>query len=138
MCGERQAKPQLAGKWQLDGARTKAANLSGWGEGVSLKWEGSRVVIVTVRLLEASPARSTMEYALDGETLVVSTTAPPRGGGNPVTNKLYYKRGASSPCPDRLRSIAAQNSHGFDPAGPARWLPGSQQRGRKDECRDGA
>jgi hypothetical protein len=126
----------LAGKWQLDAAKTKAANVAGFGEGmfmpnpvtlafdgdvltlsidspkgprttsykldgteqpegngtVSAKREGAKVVLVTVRQTPAGQVRSITEYSQEGGALVVSTTAPPRGGGKPVTSKLIYNR----------------------------------------------
>ena len=128
----------LAGKWELDAAKTKAANVEGFGQGMILpspvtlvlegnvltltiespkgartttykldgkeqpapegdgtvtgKREGARIILLTVRQRETGEFRSTAEYSQDGDALVVSTTAPPRGGGNPVTSTLIYKR----------------------------------------------
>ena len=128
----------LAGKWELDAAKTKAANVEGFGQGmilpspvtlafegnvltltiespkgarttnykldgkeqpapegdgtVTAKREGAKIVLVTVRQLPMVQFKSIAEYSQDGDALVVSTTAPPRGGGNPVTSKLIYKR----------------------------------------------
>jgi hypothetical protein len=31
-------------------------------------------------------------YSMEGENLVIATTSPPRGGGEPVTRKQYYTK----------------------------------------------
>jgi hypothetical protein len=62
---------------------------------VKAKWDGNgnSIVIETTRQTENGEVKSTAVYTIEGEWLVISNTQPPRGGGDPVTRKSYYKRG---------------------------------------------
>ena len=59
---------------------------------VRAKRDGAKIVIVTVRQTADGPVRSVSEYTLNGDALAVTVTAPPPGGGKPLTNTLYYRR----------------------------------------------
>lgn len=57
------------------------------------RWEGSSIVIETTRDFNGNSFTTKAVYAIEGDHLVVSTTSPGRGGGEPMTRKQYYKKG---------------------------------------------
>ena len=67
----------------------------GQGEAkVKAKWDGNTIVVVTTTQGQAGARTSTAVYSIEGDNLVIATTQPPRGGGDPVTNKRIYKKAA--------------------------------------------
>ena len=56
------------------------------------KWEDNTIVVNQTVQTPNGERKSTIVYSLDGDHLVVATTQPPRGGGDPVTRKNYYKK----------------------------------------------
>jgi hypothetical protein len=67
----------------------------GQGEAkVKAKWDGATIVVVTTTQGPNGARTSTAVYSIDGNNLVIATTQPPRGGGDPVTNKRVYKKAA--------------------------------------------
>jgi hypothetical protein len=79
--------------YKLDGS-TQTVTM-GQGEAqVKAMWEGATLVIETTRQMGGNTVTTKAVYAMEGEYLVVATTSPPRGGGEPVTRKQYYKKGA--------------------------------------------
>jgi hypothetical protein len=56
------------------------------------KWDGDNIVIVTTRQGQNGEVKTTAVYSIEGDYLVVANTQPPRGGGDPVTRKNYYKK----------------------------------------------
>ena len=56
------------------------------------KWEGNTIVVTTTRQGQNGEVKTTAVYSIDGDYLVVANTQPPRGGGDPVTRKSYYKK----------------------------------------------
>ncbi len=143
-----QAKPNFAGKWQLDQEKTQAANPNAGGGGgggggggrggmggpmtivadantltitretpngamtttykldgteqtitmgqgeakATAKWEGNTIVVNVTRQGQNGEVKTNTVYSLEGDYLVVANTQPPRGGGDPVTRKSYYKK----------------------------------------------
>ncbi len=66
----------------------------GQGEAkVKAKWDGAKIVIVTVNQGPNGAVTRTAEYTIEGDWLVIANTAPPRGGGEAVTRKTYFKKG---------------------------------------------
>jgi hypothetical protein len=57
---------------------------------VKAKWDDSKTKIV----IETTSANGTQkqEYSIEGDWLVITNTGPPRGGGDAVTTKLYYRK----------------------------------------------
>lgn len=56
------------------------------------RWEGNTIVVETTREFNGNSFTIKSVYAIEGDHLVVSTTTPGRGGGEPVTRKQYYRR----------------------------------------------
>jgi hypothetical protein len=78
--------------YKLDGSEQTVTMGQGSAK-VTAKWDGSTIVITTVRDNNGTPVTTTAVYSMDGGDLVIATTAPPRGGGDPTTRKVYYKKG---------------------------------------------
>jgi hypothetical protein len=78
--------------YKLDGSEQTVTMGQGSAK-VTAKWDGSTIVITTTRDNNGTPVTSTAVYSMEGSDLVIATTAPPRGGGDPTTRKVYYKKG---------------------------------------------
>jgi hypothetical protein len=83
------AKPTVR-TYKLDGSEQEVSGEQ--GARASAKWDGSKIVIVTIRTGAGGEVKSVSEYTIENGTLVITTTAPPRGGGATMTNVVYYKR----------------------------------------------
>ena len=83
--------------YNLDGSESKnmMQGRGGQVEQVSkAAWDGAKLVITTSFTMGENAVTRTESYALDGSgQLVVSTTAPGRGGGEPMTTTRTYKKG---------------------------------------------
>ena len=83
--------------YNLDGSESKnMMNMRGGQvEQVSkASWEGAKLVITTNFQMGENAVTRTESYTLDASgQLVVSTTAPGRGGGEPTTTVRTYKKG---------------------------------------------
>jgi len=83
--------------YNLDGSESKnmMQGRGGQVEQVSkAAWDGSKLVITTNFMMGENAVTSTASYSLDASgQLVVSTTAPGRGGGEPTTTVRTYKKG---------------------------------------------
>jgi hypothetical protein len=83
--------------YNLDGSESKnmVQGRGGQTEQVSkAAWDGSKLVITTAFTMGGNSVTRTQTFALDASgQLVVSTTAPGRGGGEPVTTTQTYKKG---------------------------------------------
>ena len=91
-----QGDATVSAMYMLDGSESKntVAGRGGQTEQVSkATWEGDTLVIVTT--FNAGPANVEQRRVLsmDGGNLVIEQTAPGRGGGEPTTTKLVYKKG---------------------------------------------
>jgi hypothetical protein len=85
--------PQGAMKttYKLDGSEQTI--MMGQGEAkAKAKWEGNTIVIETTRTFNENTVTTRTVYSMEGENLVIATTQPPRGGGEPVTRKQYYTK----------------------------------------------
>ncbi|HEY3933987.1 MAG TPA: hypothetical protein VGL65_05150 [Gemmatimonadales bacterium] len=57
------------------------------------KWDGPKFTITTTRTGQNGPTTSTMALWLDASgNLMIASTNPPRGGGDPVTRTFTYKK----------------------------------------------
>ena len=75
--------------YKLDGSEQTMT--MGQGEAkAKAKWEGNTIVIETTRTMGENTITTKTVYAMEGDYLVIATTSPPRGGGEPVTRKQYY------------------------------------------------
>jgi hypothetical protein len=53
---------------------------------------GSTVTIATTTDRGNGPTTTTAVYSMDGAHMVIATTRPGRQGGEPTTNKVFYKK----------------------------------------------
>jgi hypothetical protein len=83
--------------YNLDGSESKnmMQGRGGQVEQVSkAAWDGAKLVITTNFQMGDNAVTRTESYTLDASgQLVVSTTAPGRGGGEPTTTVRTYKKG---------------------------------------------
>jgi hypothetical protein len=78
--------------YKLDGKEQTVA--MGQAEAkVTAKVDGATITISTTTDRGQGPTTTTAVYSMDGANLVVATTRPGRGGGAPMTNKVFYKKG---------------------------------------------
>ncbi len=81
---------------KLDGTESKNT-VQGRGGDMDLMskatWDGGKLSIATTLDFGNGPSTTTQVLSMDGGDLVVETTAPGRGGGDPVTTKTTYKKG---------------------------------------------
>jgi hypothetical protein len=82
--------------YNLDGSESKnmVAGRGGQQEQVSkATFDGNRLVIVTSINAGGNTIEQRRVLSLDGGNLVVEQTAPGRGGGEPTTTRIVYKKG---------------------------------------------
>jgi hypothetical protein len=85
--------------YKLDGSESvNTATMGRGGQQVQqtskAAWEGSKLVITTSYSMNENPVQTTMALSLNAEgQLVVETTAPGRGGGDPTTTTQRYTKG---------------------------------------------
>ncbi len=60
---------------------------------VTAKVEGASITISITTDRGNGPMTTTAVYSMEGANLVVATTRPGRGGGEPTTTKMFYKKG---------------------------------------------
>lgn len=78
--------------YKLDGSKQTVT--MGQGEAtVVAKPDGATIVIETTRDQGGTMVTTKAVWSMEGEYLVVATTAPGRGGGEATTRKAYYKKG---------------------------------------------
>ncbi|MGH7469048.1 MAG: hypothetical protein ACRENP_13920 [Longimicrobiales bacterium] len=75
--------------YKLDGSET-AITMGQMEAKATAKWDGAKIVIVQKVQTPNGERVSTIEYSMEGSNLVIATTQPPRGGGEPVTSKRYF------------------------------------------------
>ena len=83
--------------FNLDGTESKNTTTEGDGiqaEYVShTKWDGSELVVTSVRHVNGASSSATFTYALDASgNLIVAVTLPVRGGGPPSVSASYKRR----------------------------------------------
>ncbi len=78
--------------YKLDGSEQTITQ--GQGEAkVKAKVEGATITISTTSDRGQGPTTTTAIYSMEGANLVIATTRPGRGGGDPTTTKAFYKKG---------------------------------------------
>jgi hypothetical protein len=91
-----QGDATVTSMYMLDGSESKnmVAGRGGQQEQVSkATWDGTRLVIVTTINAGGANIEQRRVLSMDGGNLVIEQTAPGRGGGEPTTTKLVYKKG---------------------------------------------
>jgi hypothetical protein len=86
--GRGNAQPQT---YKLDGSE-QTVQMGQSEAKVKASWEGNTIVIETTVDRGNGPSTTKAVYSMEGDELVVATTRPGRGGGEPTTSKLYYKK----------------------------------------------
>jgi len=83
--------------YNLDGSDSKNMMMGRGGQTEQISkaaWEGSTLVITTTFSMGENTVTRTQKFSLDtSDQLVVATTSPGRGGGEPVTTTQTYKKG---------------------------------------------
>jgi hypothetical protein len=82
--------------FNLDGSDSKnmVAGRGGQTEQVSkATWDGSKLVITTTVNVGGNNVEQRRVLSMEGGMLVIEQTAPGRGGGEPTTTKVSYKKG---------------------------------------------
>ena len=83
--------------YNLDGSDSKNMVMGRGGQTEQVSkaaWDGSKLVITTTFMMGENSATRTQNFSLDASgQLVVSTTSPGRGGGEPTTTTQTYKKG---------------------------------------------
>jgi len=81
--------------YQLDGASHDMTMGQATAK-VTAKWDDSKSKINIEQTVDRGngPTTSKIEYAIEGDWLVITTTDPPRGGGEAVPTKVYFKKAA--------------------------------------------
>ena len=83
--------------YNLDGSDSKnTMNMGGNSVDVmsKAKWDGGKLKVTTEQEFNGNKTTTTTQYSLDSSgNLMVETTRPPRGGGDPVTTTTMYKKG---------------------------------------------
>lgn len=82
--------------YNLDGSESKnmVAGRGGQQEQVSkAMWDGDTLAIVVTLNFGGNTIEQRRVLSLEGGNLVVEQTAPGRGGGEPTTTRIVYKKG---------------------------------------------
>jgi hypothetical protein len=79
--------------YPLNGSEVQVPGGRGSAATAKAMVEGSTIVINTTRQMEDNTVTTKAVYSMEGEWLVIATTGPGRGGGEPTTTKRYYKKG---------------------------------------------
>jgi len=79
-------------KYTLDGATHDMPMGQGTAK-VTAKVDGSTIVIEQTVDRNGTPTTTKSVWSMEGGELVITTTRPGRGGGDPTTSKAYYKKG---------------------------------------------
>ena len=83
--------------YNLDGSDSKNMMMGRGGQTEQISkatWDGNKLVVTTNFTMGENQVTRTQTFVLDASgQLVVSTTSPGRGGGEPVTTTQTYKKG---------------------------------------------
>lgn len=83
--------------FNLDGSESKNMMMGRGGQTEQVSkavWEGNTLVVTTNFTMGETAATRTQKFSLDASgQLVVATTSPGRGGGEPTTTTQTYKKG---------------------------------------------
>ena len=91
-----QGDATVTATYMLDGSESKntVAGRGGQQEQVSkATWDGNKLVIVTTINAGGNNVEQRRVMSIEGGNLVIEQTAPGRGGGEPTTTKIVYKKG---------------------------------------------
>ena len=91
-----QGDATVSAMYNLDGSESKntVAGRGGQQEQVSkATWDGNKLVIVTTINAGGNNVEQRRVLSMEGGNLVIEQTAPGRGGGEPTTTKIVYKKG---------------------------------------------
>ena len=91
-----QGDATVTATYMLDGSESKntVAGRGGQQEQVSkATWDGNKLVIVTTINAGGNNVEQRRVMSMEGGNLVIEQTAPGRGGGEPTTTKIVYKKG---------------------------------------------
>ena len=91
-----QGDATVTAMYMLDGSESKntVAGRGGQQEQVSkATWDGNKLVIVTTINAGGNNVEQRRVMSMEGGNLVIEQTAPGRGGGEPTTTKIVYKKG---------------------------------------------
>ena len=91
-----QGDATVTATYMLDGSESKntVAGRGGQQEQVSkATWDGNKLVIVTTINAGGNNVEQRRVMSMEGGNLVIEQTAPGRGGGEPTTTKVVYKKG---------------------------------------------
>jgi hypothetical protein len=91
-----QGDATVTAMYMLDGSESKntVAGRGGQQEQVSkATWDGNKLVIVTTINAGGNNVEQRRVMSMEGGNLVIEQTAPGRGGGEPTTTKVVYKKG---------------------------------------------
>ena len=91
-----QGDATVSAMYMLDGSESKntVAGRGGQQEQVSkATWDGNKLVIVTTINAGGNNVEQRRVLSMEGGNLVIEQTAPGRGGGEPTTTKVVYKKG---------------------------------------------
>ena len=91
-----QGDQTVTATYNLDGSESKnmVAGRGGQQEQVSkAAWDGNKLVITTTLNFGGNTVEQKRVLAIEGGNLVIEQTQPGRGGGEPTTTKLVYKKG---------------------------------------------
>ena len=91
-----QGDATVTAMYMLDGSESKntVAGRGGQQEQVSkATWDGNKLVIVTTINAGGNNIEQRRVLSMEGGNLVIEQTAPGRGGGEPTTTKVVYKKG---------------------------------------------
>lgn len=91
-----QGDQTVTAAYNLDGSESKnmVAGRGGQQEQVSkATWDGNRLVITTTLNVGGNAVEQRRVLSMEGGNLVVEQTNPGRGGGEPTTAKVVYKKG---------------------------------------------
>jgi hypothetical protein len=79
-------------KYTLDGAAHDVTMGQGTAK-VTAKVDGATIVIETTQDRNGTPTTTKAVWSMEGGDLVIATTRPGRGGGDPTTTKAFFKKG---------------------------------------------
>jgi hypothetical protein len=77
--------------YKLDGSE-QTVNMGRGDAKVKATRDADKITVVTTRETPNGAMTTTAVYTIEGDNLVIATTSPARGGGEPMTRKVFYKK----------------------------------------------
>jgi len=96
MISRAQGDQTVVANYNLDGSESKnmVAGRGGQQEQVSkAMWDGAKLVVTTSLNVGGNAVEQRRVFSMEGGNLVIEQTQPGRGGGEPTTTKIVYKKG---------------------------------------------